>query len=392
MSLNATDTSSASGPRGWLPRILADVRGEGPGPSVVVVAGLRGDEYAGIRACERLLPALEPLAVKLRGRVTLLSGNRQALSARQPFIRRDLRQGWTQANLSRLRTLSPRELGDDDQEQRELAERLSFLERARRGRLILVELQSTSAPSGPCVVFADTLVNRRLARSLPVTAVLGLEEVLEGTVAHHFTELGHMGLTCIGGQEQGGLAVERLLSALWLLLVRAGSLTAQDVPDLAAHHARLAEAATGQPAVVEVRHRHNVAPGSGFQMSPGWVNFAPVARGAEIARDASGALLAPQSGLIWLPCYGGSCEGYCIVREVRPAWLKVSEWLRRWGGQRLLRQLPGIHSDRRHPDVLVVDPRVARSHVAEVMHLFGYRRRKSTGQRPVFSPQGKERR
>jgi hypothetical protein len=39
----------------------------------------------------------------------------------------------------------------------------------------------------------------------------------------------------------------------------------------------------------------------------------------------------------------------------------------------------------------VVDPRVAFTHVAEVMHLCGYRRRRSPEARPVFTRRGTQR-
>jgi hypothetical protein len=76
---------------------------------------------------------------------------------------------------------------------------------------------------------------------------------------------------------------------------------------------------------------------------------------------------------------------------VRPVWLKLSGWLRRAGVPRVLPYLPGVERDRAAPGQLVVDPRVAFAHVADVMHLCGYRRRRSPENKPVFARRGTQR-
>jgi predicted deacylase len=374
-----------------LPRVMGDVRGDAAGPSVVVVGGLHGNQPAGALAGERVAAVLRQRRFPLFGRVVCLSGNRQALAARQPFIRRDLNRGWTRANLARLGALEPRDLGDEDQEQRELWDHIQAIERERRGPLRVIDLHTTSGPSAPFVCFGDTLANRRLARSLPTTAILGLEEVVEGALASYFTDRGHVGISVEAGQHQDPLAIERHVSAIWLLLVAAGCVHAADVPDLQAHRDRLVAASAGHPAVVEVRYRHIVASGDAFEMVPDLASFTPVVKGEVLANDKSGPVRAPMGGLLLMPRYQSLGEdGYFIVREVRPVWLKVSEVLRRAGAPRLLRHLPGIRRDPEYPSLLLVNPRLARSHVADVMHLCGYRRRRSPDRRPVFSSRGRE--
>jgi predicted deacylase len=369
-----------------LARVLGDIQGEVPGPSVVIVGGIHGNEPAGILAAVRVAPLVRALRSRLRGRVVFLAGNCQALGAGLRFVRRDLNRGWTEANLARLRRLEARELGDEDQEQCDLAECITEVERTRRGRLVVVDLHTTSGPSAPFVCFGDTLPNRQLALSLRTTAILGLDEVIDGALAGYWTDRGHIGIAIESGQHRDPVSVERHVSAICQLLVAAGSLRGADVPQLAQHRAHLALASTGQPAVVEVRHRHVVAPGDVFQMVPGFSSFMPVVAGQIVAHDARGAVHAPVSGLIVMPRYQSQGEdGYFIVRAVRPVWLKVSQWLRRAGAPRLLPRLPGVSRDPTRPGHLVIDPAVARAHVADVMHLCGYRRRLSSDGLLVYS-------
>jgi len=367
-------------------RILGDVRGEAPGPSVVFVGGIHGNEPSGALAAARVTPLLQTLHAKLRGRVAFLAGNLQALAADLRFVRRDLNRGWTEDNLARLRRLEARELGDEDQEQHDLAEQIYDVEQTRRGRLVVVDLHTTSGPTAPFVCFGDTLPNRHLALSLPTTAILGLEEVIDGAMAGYWTDRGHIGIALESGQHQDPHSVERHVSAIWQLLVRAGSLRAADAPQLQQHRERLAAASAGQPRVVEVQHRHVVASDDGFQMLPGFTSFMPIGAGQVVAQDARGPIRAPVSGLMLMPRYQSQGEdGYFVVREVRPIWLKVSEWLRRAGAPRLLPRLPGVSRDPARPGHLVVDPTVARAHVADVMHLCGYRRRRSSDGTLVYS-------
>lgn len=378
------DLQSRSRDGSRLPRVLADLLGQAAGPSLVIVGGLHGNEPAGVAAGREVAAALQGLP--LRGRVVFLSGNRQACAAGLRFVRRDLDRGWTEANLTRLCALPTSALGDEDQEQRELADAIYEVERTRRGRLVVIDLHTSSGQSAPFVCFGDTLLNRRLARSLPVTAILGLEEVVDGAMAGYWTDRGHVGIALEAGQHRDPSAVARHVSAIWLLLVAAGVLRPGDVPGLAQHRARLTAASAGCPAVVEVRHRHVLAPGDGFEMAAGFVSFMPVTQGQVVARDQSGALCAPEAGLMLRPRYQGQGDdGYFLVREVRPVWLTVSEWLRKAGAPRLLQHLPGIRRDPARLGHLVVDPKVAFSHVAEVMHLCGFRRRSSPDGQPVFS-------
>ena len=307
-------------------------------------------------------------------------------------MRRDLNRGWSQPNLEHLRRLPERELGDEDQEQVELAEALRQIERAQRGPLMVVDLHTTSAAGPPFVCFGDTLRNRRLAMALPLPALLGIEELIDGALVGYCTERGHVGISVEAGQHLAPDAAERHVAAIWLLLVAGRCLPARAVPELASQRALLSLASAGCPRVVEVLHRHVVSPKDEFQMLPGFASFTRVAKDQVIARDVNGPVRAPHDGALLMPRYQAQGEdGFFLAREVSPVWLKLSEVLRRAGATRLIPYLPGVRRDPREPRWLVIDRRVARTHVAEVMHLFGYRRRGSSADRPVFSRRGPQR-
>ena len=375
-----------------LPRFIGDVRGASRGPCLVFVCGIHGNEPAGTLAAERVTAALALRSTQLRGRVVFLAGNRQALAAGFRFVRRDLNRGWSQPNLERLRRLPERELGDEDQEQVELADALREIGNAERGPLVVVDLHTTSGDSPPFICFGDTLRNRRLAMALPLPVILGLDDLIDGTLVGYCTERGHVSISVEAGQHRDPESVERHVAAIWSLIVATRGLPARAVPELAASSECLARASAGYPRAVEVLHRHVVSSSDRFQMQPGFASFSRVTEGEIVARDVNGPVRAPQSGLLLMPRYQPQGEdGFFLAREINPVWLALSEALRRAGAARLVPYLPGVRRDPSEPRWLVVDPRVARTHVADVMHLFGYRRRGSSEERPIFSRRGPQR-
>jgi succinylglutamate desuccinylase len=168
--------------------------------------------------------------------------------------------------------------------------------------------------------------------------------------------------------------------------VATGALEARDVPGLHAHRTRLAEAARGLPAVVEIRHRHATRDDDGFEMLPGFDNFTPLRKGQQVARDRSGAIRAPERGLMLMPRYQSQGDdGYFLARPVSRFWLRVSAVLRRARVDRLVPLLPGVRRDPSAPDHFVADPRVARFQVRNVFHLLGYRHVQPAAGGLVFS-------
>jgi succinylglutamate desuccinylase len=112
-------------------------------------------------------------------------------------------------------------------------------------------------------------------------------------------------------------------------------------------------------------------------MEPGFVNFQPVDRGQLLARDGRGEIRAGESGRILMPLYQSQGrDGFFLVREVSPRWLRVSALARRARLERLLPLLPGIHRDPTHADTLIVDRAVARWRALDLLHILGYRRRR----------------
>jgi len=368
-------------------RVLGRVRGERAGPSLIVVAGVHGNEKAGIEASRRVLRRLEKSAAPAVGEVTFLAGNLSALRQNTRFIDLDLNREWTTEKLAALKTNGDRAGGPAEHaEQRELLGTLREVIDAARGPLVMIDLHTSSADGPPLLTVGDTLRNRRFALSFPLPLILGLEEQVDGALLELLNNHGVVTLGVEGGRHESPQSVDRHEAVLWQALVSSGILQAREIPDLARHQELLRDASRGVPRVIEVRHRHAIRAEDRFRMKPGFVNLTPVHRGQVLAQDAHGPVRAPETGLILLPLYQGQgSDGFFVARPVHPFWLALSSGLRQLRLSSVMHWLPGVRPDADRPEVLYVDTRVARLYPLEIFHLLGFRKVRRVGRGLVVS-------
>lgn len=358
-----------------LERCLGRVVGERPGPTLVAVGGVHGNEPSGVRALERVLSVLAGKGGVLRGEFVALAGNLAALHRGVRFLDRDLNRCWTPERVAELRARPPAERRAEDREQLELAGEMETAFDRARGPTFVLDLHSTSGGGAPFAVLDDTLPNRAFASHLPVPIVLGLEEVLAGTLLAYLSDRGHLTVAFEAGRHQNPRAVDHAEAAVWIALAAAGLLDGTDLEPPAHLREVLAAAAAGLPRFVEARYRHGLSPGDGFQMEPGFRSFQAVSKGQLLARDREGEIRSPAEGLLLMPLYQPQGEdGFFLVQAFSGFWLKLSAALRRLRADRIVHWLPGV---RRHPELPAayrVNRRVARWYALDVFHLLGFRR------------------
>ena len=357
--------------RSW-PRVVGHLRADEPGPTLVVVGGLHGNEPAGLHGLERVLEQLGDSRLA-RGELLGLAGNLEALAFGRRFIDEDLNRMWQMPRIEALREVEPASV--EERELQELDREISEMAARARGEIYAIDLHTISGPGPAFVVIDDTLLNRRFANRFPVPLVFGLEEELGGTMAHYLTAAGMIPVGFEAGQHEEGEAAERAEAAIWIALEAAGLLPDGHAEFVEARR-RLKRESRGLPIVVEVRYRHAITPEEGFRSRPGLISFAAVKQGQPVASDRNGEVVAPLSGLMLMPLYQEQGEdGFFVVSSVRPFWLRLSERVRPLRLERFLHWLPGV---RRHPDyegAFIIDRRIARWEALQVFHLLGFRRR-----------------
>lgn len=350
------------------PRVVVELHAENPGPTLIFVGGMHGNEPAGVEACEKLLAAEPRLS---RGDVWAFAGNTRALEAGYRFIDRDFNRSWTPALVERA--LSGKDGAAEAFEVRELAEEIELAMKAARGPVVFVDLHTTSAAGIPFALIGDTLPHRDFAAHLPLPVILGLEEQIDGCLTEWMTAKGAVTLVVEGGQHESAEAFANLEAVTWACLAAAGVIDGAAEPKVAAAHDRLARARGELPHFIEVKTRHGITPSDEFVMEPGFATICRVKRGQLLARDRHGLIHAPADGLVLLPLYQQlGDDGFFFGNELGSVSLKASRASRKLKLDSLLPLLPGV---RRKGDRLAISPKAATIYPQSLFTHFGYRRR-----------------
>jgi hypothetical protein len=363
--------------------------GDKPGPTLVCIASLHGNELAGTTALQQVFARLNTERPTTRGEFIGIAGNLAALARQERYVDIDLNRCWTKDRVWALRSgrLPPDERASEDAEIEQILNEVERVISEASDEVYFLDLHTTSGGSPPFGTIGDTLKNRGLALQFPVPIILGLEEYLDGTLLEYVNGLGCVTMGFEGGQHDDPVSVDRAEACVWIALAATKILQRPDsVPPVAQARERLSAVSSSFPRVLEVRHRHPVEPGDQFGMEHGYASFQSVKAGDVLAHDNNGNLTASEDARVLLPLYQTQGEdGYFLMREFSPLWLAISKWLRRMGLDAALPWLPGVRRDPGDQNTLIIDRRIARWFALQVFHLLGYRKRRMNGDLLVVS-------
>ena len=367
----------------------------GSGPTLIVIAGIHGNECAGLTAARRVFRRLKRGDVSVRGELVAFGGNIAAMNQGKRYIVRDLNRVWTEAQVEAVeaKEAAGGELDAEELEQIEiLAEVRAAMARAT-GPVYLVDLHTTSAHGVPFVLFGDTLAQRAFVSTLPLPLVMGLEEQVDGVMSGYWTRHGCVTFACEGGQHDDVGSIDNLEAVILLAAEAAGLFDKGAVEETRAAHALLLARRGDLPRVMEVVSRHAIAPEDAFKMEPGFKNLDHARAEQLLARDRNGEIRAPGNGLVMLPLYQGQGDdGFFWGRAVSSARMRASEALRHLRLDRFLDLLPGVARDKADPSRFIVDRSIARLYPLGVFHMLGYRRIRSRANEMTVERQPEDRR
>jgi succinylglutamate desuccinylase len=92
ITLEALKPASQSASAG--DHLIGSIRGSLPGPTLLILGGIHGNEPAGVLAAARVLPRIKERRAALRGEVVFLRGNTRALQRKVRYIDADLNRQW----------------------------------------------------------------------------------------------------------------------------------------------------------------------------------------------------------------------------------------------------------------------------------------------------------
>lgn len=377
--MEKTDTDPVSNPDRAQIRpgdhLIYEDCGNETGPTMIVFGSIHGNEAAGLHAVRRVGEKLKRLKPKINGRIFLLAGNTRAIARGVRFIDSDLNRHWTPENVARSMPSSsiPPTLSEDF-EQVEILQHLIGILDSAHDEVYVLDLHSTSAAGVPFATVGDTLRNRAFALQFPVTILLGIEEQLEGTLLEYLNNRGTVTLGFEGGQHFAESTIDTHEALIWLGLQNARMIEPSESIDVE-YFRDVLKKSSGRSRIVEVRYRHAISGEDQFEMLPGFSNFDPIEHGQMLARDRTGEITAPDSGLMLMPLYQALGEdGFFIGRQVAGFWLRLSGVLRRIRVGSLIHLLPAVRRVGNDPNILEVDTVIARFFPLQIFHLLGFRK------------------
>ncbi|WP_248724549.1 succinylglutamate desuccinylase/aspartoacylase family protein [Seonamhaeicola sp. ML3] len=353
-------------------RFIGKVTGNSSGPTLVVFAGIHGNETAGVFASKKVLDNLNPEEVK--GTIYVISGNLEALKKQQRYVDQDLNRLWTSDNIASIKNKS--KISVEEGELLILLDLVYKILKTDSPPYYFIDLHTTSSKTLPFITINDALINRKFSEYFPVPIVLGIEEYLEGPLLSYINELGYVSLGFESGQHDQAMAVYNSESFLYLALKYSGILNTTEAIDFKNHYKHLKSQAKKTTGFLEVVYLHRIKNEEQFVMLNGFKSFQTVKKGVPLAVSNGENIYSIRKGLIFMPLYQkqGS-EGFFIVSSIKPFFLKLSAFLRRIRIDGLLIILPGISWLNKNKGTLKVDLKVARFYAKAVFHLLGYRNR-----------------
>lgn len=373
--------------------------GQSGGPTVVVVAGIHGNEPSGIFAFLELLDELEAAGVELCGRIVGLAGNLSALQQGVRFVDRDLNRVWLVARNNSHSGFDQGDVGTpklqphwrcdplviETRERDELYREIRQLLAEGHGPYYFVDLHTTSSQSPPFMPLDDTLRNRDFVRKFPVPAVLGLEEVIQGTLLSYLNEYDVVTFGYEAGQHDDPQSITLHREMLWCALQFAGCLPKTSLPRVEQAIQALRSHSGQLGGCYEVVLRHGLKPNDEFRMDQGFASFQPVEAGQRLAEQNGEVVKAPFSGRMFMPLYQSKGDdGFFLIREIPGFWLGISRWMRKWRCERWLGWLPGVTVPKHDARRVLVNPNIALFLVRQFFHLLGYRRSGEVDGRLLF--------
>jgi succinylglutamate desuccinylase len=283
-----------------------------PGPLILAIGGIHGNEPNGPRAIKAFVNMLEAQQPLITGTFLGLMGNIRASNANQRYIDKDLNRcfvpGYVTAANADL-------LGHEAGELRQLAQ---ILHRVKQDfeDVCFVDCHTTSAQTIPYISVNAHPPSIQLANRFPLNNVIGLQQSIPGCFTEYGNALDFRGFTFEAGQHQSAAAYSNQVAMLWLLLVYAGALSKHDLKTFR-HYEKLlgVETPTHRRSFRLLSH-YRIKDGEDFVMRPGFRNFDHVRAHAHLADNRYGPIFAPADGYVLMPLYQKQGnDGFFLLEE-----------------------------------------------------------------------------
>ena len=135
-------------------RIIAEHHGSEPGPLLIAIGAMHGNEPMGLKAIAMLEKMLdvEPITnpgFKFHGSFIGMIGNLSAYERNERFIDKDMNRQWSKEHIQKIKTISSDELDAEDLEMLDILETIEEACKIHKPtKLYILDLHTTSSFGG----------------------------------------------------------------------------------------------------------------------------------------------------------------------------------------------------------------------------------------------------
>lgn len=306
-------------------RVLGSYTQGHPGPLLICIVGVHGNEQAGIKAMDLIFKMLEVEPITnpsfvFEGKMICFQGNLPAIAQNIRYIDSDLNRLWKPEVLYRLESKKDQQLTPEEKELRRLKRAIDReIRQWPNDQVYLLDLHTTTATGGIFTLPTEDAYTLEIAQTMIAPVILGLVERLEGTLLQHYVqryeEKSVVGIVFEAGQHDDPLSVNRTIAAVINYMRTIGSVSPEHIVN---RHADLLKSyAEGLPKVARLLYVHRIEEGDHFKMVPGFENFQEVAKGTVMAHDRRGEIKAACDGLVLMPHYQSKGnDGFFMIKPI----------------------------------------------------------------------------
>ena len=307
-------------------RIVAKYQGSEPGPLLIVIGAMHGNEPMGIKAIAMLEKMLdvEPITnpdFVFNGTFIGMIGNLTAFNRDERFIDKDINRQWSKENVHRIKNANAEELDTEDNEMLGILNTIyAACEETKATKLYILDLHTTSSFGGIFSIPAENDESLNIAVNLHAPVVKGMLKGISGTTLHYFNSdnmpIETVAITFESGQHEEHKSINRAIAAIVNLMRTVKMVLPNDVENI--HDQILKEYSKNLPKVTELVMRHAVSETDNFEMKPGFVSFQEVEKGEVLATDKNGEVTCPESGRLLMPLYQKKGDdGFFLIKDVQ---------------------------------------------------------------------------
>jgi succinylglutamate desuccinylase len=354
-------------------RFIGHYQGDSPGPTLIFIGGMHGNEPAGIFALEKVIKHLNKEKLPFKGNMYAISGNLNALEKGIRYKKVDLNRLWSLKKVDKIKKGKASEKGEENIEQQQLYLSVKNILEMENRPIYFFDLHTTSSKTIPFITVNDSLLNRKFTQQYPVPMILGIEEFLDGPLLSYINELGYVAFGFEGGQHDDIASIDNHVAFIYLSIVFCGSLKRSQI-EYQKYYDFLFKNSQRSQEIYEIVWHHEIMQEEIFKMEPGFVNFQPIKKGQLLASSDGNKVVATENGRIFMPLYQGKgSDGFFTIRKVQKIFLNWSAVLRKIRFDKVLPLLPGVNWASEKKDELVVNLKVARLFTKQFFHILGYR-------------------